>query len=88
MAGLVPAIHAGTRNAGPGLSVGAEKRVGILIPTRRLAAWIPGTRPGMTRVASGQDPILAPMRFRGMTLIALLVCSDTINLTGPHHQSL
>ena len=66
MAGLVPAIHAGTFKAGPTLiPSGAEKRVEIQIPTRRLTACISGTRPGMTRMASGQRLILAPMRESG-----------------------
>jgi hypothetical protein len=61
MAGLVPAIHVGTciassKSMAPS---GAEKRVEVLIPTCRLTAWIPGTRPGMTRMASGQRIILA-----------------------------
>ena len=67
MAGLVPAIYAGTCIASSKSIArsGAEKRAGVLIPTRRLTARIPGTRPGMTRIASGQRLILAPKA--GMT---------------------
>ena len=73
MAGLVPAIPAGTciassKSIAPS---GAEKRVEVLISTCRLTAWIPGTRPGMTRMASGQCLILAHMGTSpGMTKTA------------------
>src|SRR5580698_10076129 len=40
---------------------GAERRVEVLIPTCRLTAWMPGTRPGMTLKASCEPLILAPM---------------------------
>jgi predicted metal-binding membrane protein len=43
----------------------AERCVGVLISTRRFTTWIPGTSPGMTRMASGKRPILAPMREGG-----------------------
>ena len=72
MAGLVPAIHVGTciarsKSIAP---PGAEKRVEVLISTRRLTTWIPGTRPGMTLKASCEPLILAPMRFRGDDKVA------------------
>jgi len=44
---------------------GAEKYVEVLKPPRRFTTWIPGTRPGMTRIASIKRPILAPMRENG-----------------------
>src|SRR5271163_5191977 len=43
---------------------GAEKRVEVLITTRRLTAWMPGTRPGMTLKATCEPFILAPMGQR------------------------
>ncbi len=48
---------------------GAERSVEVLISTSRFTTWIPGTRPGMTRMATGKRPIfiLAAMLVRGMT---------------------
>jgi hypothetical protein len=40
---------------------GAEKGVEVLISTRRLTTWMPGTRPGMTLKASCEPLVLVPI---------------------------
>jgi hypothetical protein len=52
MAGLAPAIHAGRAAEVPTTEqTRAEKCVGVWKPSCSVTAWIPGTRPGMTRMA-------------------------------------
>src|SRR5580698_1866903 len=64
MAGLVLAIHVGTRIATRCLEpTGAEMRVDVLTSTRRLTAWMPRTRPGMTPNGS-REPRLALIAVR------------------------
>jgi hypothetical protein len=50
MAGLVPAIHAGTFNAVSRINRRRlQTSVVVLVQTRPVTAWMPGTSPGMTR---------------------------------------
>jgi hypothetical protein len=59
MAGFVP-VTPGRSNQVQDHGAGdAERRVEVLISTRPGTTRMPGTRPGMTRIAPGKRPFLA-----------------------------
>ena len=55
MAGLVAAIHVGVRERR--FKAFAERYVDVLKLTRPFTTWMPGTSPGMTRMASISHPM-------------------------------